>query len=148
MDADLEFQRRGDAVARLETVVLRRLPMGVQVDETRSHHQSLGVDCGECRARSQRRRGDSRDLAAADTDVAHRIEVADRIEHAPVGDGNVVCLRKEGDTALAKGLVEFVSISSAGTPATAHLNVLQVWIKGPQGWQLVARQATKVNPLP
>ena len=57
-------------------------------------------------------------------------------------------VRVYGDTALVKGLVEFVSISSAGTPATAHLSVLQVWIKGPQGWQLVARQATKVNPLP
>jgi hypothetical protein len=53
-----------------------------------------------------------------------------------------------GDTALLKGPVEFVSISSAATPATAHLSVLQVWIKGRQGWQLVARQATKVNPLP
>ena len=61
------------------------------------------------------------------------------------GETNV---RVYGDTALLKGPIEFVSISSSGTPATAHLSVLQVWLKGPRGWQLVARQATKVNPLP
>ena len=57
-------------------------------------------------------------------------------------------VRIYGDTALVKGPIEFVSIGAGGTPATAHLSVLQVWLKGPQGWQLVARQATKVNPLP
>jgi ketosteroid isomerase-like protein len=57
-------------------------------------------------------------------------------------------VRVYGDTALLKGPAEFVSLGSNGTPATAHLNILQVWLKGPQGWQMVARQATKVTPLP
>jgi ketosteroid isomerase-like protein len=57
-------------------------------------------------------------------------------------------VRVYGDMALVKGPIEFVNIGSGGTIATAHLSVLQVWLKGPQGWQLVARQATKVNPLP
>ena len=57
-------------------------------------------------------------------------------------------VRVYGDTALVKGVIDFVSVSSAGTPASNHLSVLQVWIKGPQGWQLVARQATKLNPQP
>jgi hypothetical protein len=26
--------------------------------------------------------------------------------------------------------------------------VLQVWLKGPNGWQLVARHSTKLIPLP
>ena len=46
VDAHLEFQRRGDAVARLETVVLRRLPVRMQVDKSGRHHQALGVDRG------------------------------------------------------------------------------------------------------
>jgi ketosteroid isomerase-like protein len=57
-------------------------------------------------------------------------------------------VRVYGDTALLKGPAEFVSLGSSGTQATAHLNILQVWLKGPQGWQMVARQATKVTPLP
>jgi ketosteroid isomerase-like protein len=57
-------------------------------------------------------------------------------------------VRVYGDTAILKGPIEFVSISGGGTPATAHLSVLQVWLNGPSGWQLVARQATKLNPLP
>ena len=57
-------------------------------------------------------------------------------------------VRVYGDTALLKGPIEFVSISKSGTPATVHLSVLQVWLKGPNGWQLVARHSTKVNPLP
>jgi ketosteroid isomerase-like protein len=57
-------------------------------------------------------------------------------------------VRVYGDAALVKCPVEFVSIGAGGTPATAHLNVLHVWIKGPQGWQMVARQATKVDPQP
>ena len=57
-------------------------------------------------------------------------------------------VRIYGDTALIKGPAEFVSISGSGVAATAHLNILQVWLKGPQGWQMVARQATKVTPQP
>src|ERR1017187_4753560 len=57
-------------------------------------------------------------------------------------------VRVYGDTALLKGPAEFVSLGSSGTQATAQLNSLQVWLKGPQGWQMVARQATKVTPLP
>jgi len=50
-------------------------------------------------------------------------------------------VRVYGDTALVKGPVDFVT-GTAEAPAMHHLNVLQVWLKGPGGWQLVARQAT------
>ena len=56
-------------------------------------------------------------------------------------------VRVYGDTALVKGPVEFVNQTANG-PNTVHLSVLHVWLKGPQGWQMVARQATKVTPLP
>jgi ketosteroid isomerase-like protein len=48
-----------------------------------------------------------------------------------------------GDTALVKGIVDFRN-SVAGAVSTAHLDVLHVWLKGPQGWQLVARQAIRL----
>ncbi len=48
-------------------------------------------------------------------------------------------VRIYGDTALVKGTIDFDA---------THLSILQVWLKGPKGWQLVARHATKLNPLP
>lgn len=47
-----------------------------------------------------------------------------------------------GNTALVKGDVDFRN-NAAGTVTVSHLNVLHVLVKGPQGWQLVARQATR-----
>ena len=52
-------------------------------------------------------------------------------------------VRIYGETALLKGPVEFVNPGANG-PTTTHLSVLQVWLKGPAGWQLVARQSTKL----
>ena len=42
-----------------------------------------------------------------------------------------------GTTALIKAKVD-----QQGAAHTAHLIVLHVWLKGPTGWQLIARQAT------
>jgi hypothetical protein len=40
-------------------------------------------------------------------------------------------------------------INSAGVVSVAKLNVLHVLVKGPQGWQLVARQAVRYpEPAP
>ena len=61
-----------------------------------------------------------------------------------IGESSV---RVYGKTALVKGPMEFVNVTN-GKPATISLNVLQVWLKGPKGWQLVARQSTRVNPAP
>jgi ketosteroid isomerase-like protein len=62
-----------------------------------------------------------------------------------VGDSTV---RVYGNTALVKGPMEFVNVAANGTTTTINLSVLQVWLKGPKGWQLVARHSTKLNPLP
>ena len=48
-----------------------------------------------------------------------------------------------GNTALVRGDVEVLNTSSAN-PGPIKLNLLQVWAKTPKGWQLVARQATRL----
>jgi ketosteroid isomerase-like protein len=35
---------------------------------------------------------------------------------------------------------------SGGAPTTLQLGTLHVWVKNPAGWQLVARQAVRLNP--
>jgi ketosteroid isomerase-like protein len=57
-----------------------------------------------------------------------------------IGESSV---RVYGNTALVKGPMDFVNITN-GAPATINLSVLQVWLKGPKGWQLVARQSTRL----
>ena len=52
-------------------------------------------------------------------------------------------VRVYGRTALVKGKVDIVN-NTDGKSTPAHLNILHVWIKGPQGWQMVARQATRL----
>ena len=47
-----------------------------------------------------------------------------------------------GNTAVVKGDVDFKN-NAAGVVSVSKLNVLHVLVKGPQGWQLVARQATR-----
>jgi hypothetical protein len=49
-------------------------------------------------------------------------------------------VRVYGNTALVKGRVDLWH-----SPTNiVHMNVLHVWIDGPHGWQMVARQATKL----
>ncbi len=59
------------------------------------------------------------------------------IEHIDFTDTSV---RFHGKTALVQGRVDPWHSSTE----IVHMNVLHVWVKGPQGWQLVARQATKL----
>ena len=51
-------------------------------------------------------------------------------------------VRVYGNTAVVKGDVDFRN-NAAGTVTVSKLNVLHVLVKGTQGWQLVARQATR-----
>ena len=51
-------------------------------------------------------------------------------------------VRVYGNTALVKCDVDFRN-NAAGTVTVSKLNVLHVFVKGPQGWQLAARQATR-----
>jgi ketosteroid isomerase-like protein len=54
-------------------------------------------------------------------------------------------VRVYGNTALVRGKVD-IRNNTAGKSTTANLNILHVWVKGPQGWQMVARQATRLAP--
>jgi ketosteroid isomerase-like protein len=47
-----------------------------------------------------------------------------------------------GNTALVRGDIEILNVAS--NPAPIKINVLQVWAKTSKGWQLVARQATRL----
>ena len=57
-------------------------------------------------------------------------------------------VRVYGNTAIVKGPAEFVNNAANGSTTTLNLSILQVWLKGPNGWQLVARQSTRLNPAP
>ena len=52
-------------------------------------------------------------------------------------------VRVYGNTALVKGRVDMRN-NADGKATTANLNILHVWVKGPQGWQMVSRQATRL----
>ena len=60
-------------------------------------------------------------------------------------DFSEVTVRVYGTTALIRANVDMRN-STDGKSTTNHLNVLHVWLKGPGGWQMVARQATLVGP--
>jgi ketosteroid isomerase-like protein len=51
-------------------------------------------------------------------------------------------VRLYGNTAIVKCDVDFRN-NTGGNVSVSKLNVLHVLVKGPQGWQLVARQATR-----
>jgi ketosteroid isomerase-like protein len=51
-------------------------------------------------------------------------------------------VRVYGNTAVVKGDID-VRTNNAGSVSVAHLNVTHVFVKGPHGWQMVARQATR-----
>ena len=57
-------------------------------------------------------------------------------------------IRIYGDTALAKGVVDFRN-GQPGKMLDNHLNILWVLVRraqGPHGWQIVARQTTRIGP--
>ena len=57
-------------------------------------------------------------------------------------------IRIYGDVALAKGVVDFRN-GVPGKMLDNHLNVLWVLVRrpqGPYGWQIVARQTTRIGP--
>jgi ketosteroid isomerase-like protein len=54
-------------------------------------------------------------------------------------------VKVQGNTALVTGKVDY---HQKGKDKTNVINlvVLSVWVKGPQGWQLLARQSTRPTP--
>jgi ketosteroid isomerase-like protein len=59
-------------------------------------------------------------------------------------------IRIYGDVAVAKGVVDFRN-GPPGKMLDNHLNILWVMVRrpqGPHGWQIVARQTTRIGPSP
>ena len=54
-------------------------------------------------------------------------------------------IRIHGNVALVKNVTDMRSAAAKDTPN--RLNVLYVWVKGPDGWQMIARHPIKL-PLP
>ena len=57
-------------------------------------------------------------------------------------------IRVYGDVALAKGITDFRN-GQPGNMLDNHLNILWVLVRrpqGPHGWQIVARQTTRIGP--
>ncbi len=55
-------------------------------------------------------------------------------------DFSEMTVRVYGKTALVKGRVDL----QHSPTNIVHMNILHVWVNGPQGWQMVARQATRL----
>jgi ketosteroid isomerase-like protein len=60
-------------------------------------------------------------------------------------DFSETTVRVYGATAIIRANVDMRN-NTDGKSTTSHLNVLHVWLKGPGGWQMVARQATQISP--
>jgi ketosteroid isomerase-like protein len=82
----------------------------------------------------------------------HNESKADVIKSVTTGKATVEAIdfsdttvRIYGSTALVKGKVD-IRNNTDGKSTVANLNILHVWLKGSKGWQLVARQATRLAP--
>jgi ketosteroid isomerase-like protein len=75
---------------------------------------------------------------------------AQAIQHVVGGTARYVAVnltdtkvQVHGATAIVTGKAEYQERSKDNKDSTTNLVVLSVWVKGPQGWQMLARQATK-----
>ncbi len=65
-----------------------------------------------------------------------------KVEAMDISDATV---RVHGNTGLFQAKV-MIRNNAGGTVTPNNLNILHVWIKGPGGWQLAARQALRLPP--
>ena len=77
--------------------------------------------------------------------VLKAIQGPSQAEFMKFSDTNI---RIYGDVALAKGITDFRN-GQPGKMLDNHLNILWVLVRraeGPHGWQIVARQTTRIGP--
>jgi ketosteroid isomerase-like protein len=77
------------------------------------------------------------------TTIKKIVESKNSYEAIDLSDTHV---KVHGDTALVSGKAEYKEREN-GKLSVANLVVLSVWVKSPQGWQMIGRQATK-PPVP
>ena len=84
-------------------------------------------------------------LTETKAEVLKNIQGPSVAEFMKFSDTNI---RVYGDVALAKGVVDFRN-GAPGKMLDNHLNILWVMVRrsqGPHGWQIVARQTTRIGP--
>ncbi len=84
-------------------------------------------------------------LTETKTQVLKNIQGPGVAEFMKFSDTNI---RVYGDVALAKGVVDFRN-GAPGKMLDNNLNILWVMVRraqGPHGWQIVARQTTRIGP--
>ena len=84
-------------------------------------------------------------LTETKAQVLKAIEGPSRAEFMKFSDTSI---RIYGDVALAKGVTDFRN-GQPGKMLDNHLNILWVLVRraqGPHGWQIVARQTTRIGP--
>src|SRR5580704_2468358 len=79
--AYFQLERSGNAIARLEAIVLWSLPVRVQIDKTGCHYQAANIH--NCPA-LERRLSDRSDFSSTNPDVSYAIQVRFRIHYPPV----------------------------------------------------------------
>jgi hypothetical protein len=79
--------------------------------------------------------GQFQDKAAVIDSIVNKKTTIQRMEFSDT------TVRFYGNVALVKGKVDLWHSPTV----IVHMNVLHVWVKRPQGWQMVSRQATKLT---
>lgn len=54
-------------------------------------------------------------------------------------------VRVYGKTALVRAIIDVKNVNN-GNATTLRLSMLLVWLETPRGWQMAARQTTRLNP--
>jgi ketosteroid isomerase-like protein len=75
-------------------------------------------------------------------DKAALLESLKGSAHTEAIDFKDIKVRLYGNTAVVTGDADFRN-NTDDTVATLHLHVIHVFVKNPQGWQMVARQTTR-----
>src|ERR1700730_1952986 len=88
-----QFQRCGDPITGLEFVIAGFLAVFMEIDETWSDDEAIGIDGIFALNRVY---GDDRDLARLDADVADRVEAGFGVEDASANNDEVVRFLADG----------------------------------------------------
>ncbi len=81
--------------------------------------------------------------AAADSKASYIEGVRSRKFDYRAAERTEVVIDVYGDTAVVTGRAKMDAVV-AGTPRTLNNRFLNVWAKGPRGWQMVAWQSTPI----
>lgn len=79
-------------------------------------------------------------LRPKDESIKHIVDGAVVYEAMDMKD---TAVRVSGNVAVVTGKVDLHQ-NASGKKSVTNLAVMTVWVKGPQGWKMIGRQATRV----